>query len=102
MSATARSQDGMTLQEVARMIEALREDNSSRFDRLDKRLDTFDATYVRRETYAADRKGTDVYIAGMESRVAKLEGTLQWVLRTAGGAFIAAVIGLFFAASKWI
>lgn len=93
---------GMSLGEVARLIEALRVDNTVRFDKLDARLDTFDATYVRRETYTADRKGSELYIAGMESRVAKLEGTLQWVLRTAGGGVIAAVIGLFFAASKWV
>ena len=101
-AAAQRSNDGMSLQEVARMIEALRADNSDRFDRLDKRLDTFDITYVRRETYDANRKGADVYIAGMEARTAKLENTLQWVLRTIGGAFMVAIVGAFFAASKWI
>lgn len=96
------SGDGMTLPEVARLIEALRADNSSRFDKIDARFDSFDGTYVRRETYEANMQATRLYIDGQESRIAKLEGTLQWVLRTAGGGFIAAVIGLFFAASKWV
>jgi DNA polymerase II small subunit/DNA polymerase delta subunit B len=96
------SNAGISLPEVARMIEALRNDTTDRFDKLDRKFDSLDATYVRRETYVSDRKGADVYIAGMETRVAKLENTLQWVLRTAGGAFMVAVIGAFFAASKWI
>lgn len=96
------SDNGMSLGEVARLIEALRTDTTGRFDRLDARLDTFDATYLRRETYIADRKAAEIYTGGMESRIGKLEGTLQWVLRSVGGAFIAAVIGLFFVASKWV
>lgn len=93
---------GMSLGEVARLIEALRADNTVRFDKLDARLDTFDVTYVRRETYVADARAKDLYMDGHDVRLAKLEGTLQWILRTAGGAIIIAVIGVFFAASKWV
>jgi hypothetical protein len=92
----------MSLGEVARMIEALRADTTSRFDKIDERLDRLDSTYVRKETYSADRKASEVYIAGMESRVAKLEGTLQWVLRTGGGAFIASIVAALAAAAKWM
>lgn len=94
--------DGMSLGEVARMIEALRADTTTRFDKIDERLDRLDSMYVRRETYTADRKASEVYIAGMESRVAKLEGTLQWVLRTGGGAFIASIVAALAAAAKWM
>jgi hypothetical protein len=94
--------DGMSLGEVARMIEALRADTTTRFDKIDERLDRLDSMYVRRETYTADRKASEVYIAGMESRVAKLEGTLQWVLRTGGGAVLAGIVTALFAAAKWM
>ena len=94
--------DGMSLGEVARMIEALRADNTSRFDKIDVRLDGLDSTYVRKETYVADRKASEVYIAGMESRVAKLEGSQQWVLRTIGAALITILIAALLAAAKWM
>lgn len=96
------SNDGMSLGEVARLIEALRTDTTSRFDKLDDRLDSFDKTYVRRETYEASEEAKRIYIAGMESRLAKLEGTLQWVLRTGGGAFIAGIVAALLAAAKWM
>lgn len=87
--------DGMTLPEVARLIEALRNDTTTRFDRLDQKIDSFDTTYVRREIYVA-------VVGALEARLAKVEGALQWVLRTVGGAVMVAVVGAFFAASKWI
>jgi sugar-specific transcriptional regulator TrmB len=96
------SNAGISLPEVARMIEALRGDTTERFDRLDRKFDSLDATYVRRETYVSDRKGSDVYIAGMETRIAKLENTLQWVLKTIRRRVHGRRIGAFFAASKWI
>lgn len=94
-AANARTNDGMSLPEVARLIEALRNDTTTRFDRLDQKIDSFDTTYVRREIYVA-------VVGALEARLAKVEGALQWVLRTAGGAIMVAVVGAFFAASKWI
>lgn len=87
--------DGMSLGEVARLIEALRSDTTGRFDRIDTRLDGYEDTFLRKETYT-------LYTAGLERRVEKLEGTLQWVLRAFGGAFIAGVVTALVAAAKWL
>lgn len=94
--------EGMSLGEVARLIEALRSDTTTRFDKIDERLGRFEDTHVQVAVYNSDKRATDIYTAGMESRVAKLEATLQWVLRTTGGALIVAVIGALFAAAKWV
>lgn len=98
-----RSNDeGMSLGEVARLIEALRFDTTTRFDKIDDRLGRFEDTHLQVAVYNSDKRATDIYTAGLEARVLKLEGTLQWVLRTTGGAFIVAIITLLFAASQWV
>lgn len=94
--------DGMTLGEVARLIEALREDTTTRFDRIDSRFDRLDTTYVRKETYDALERSTGILVDGLRQDITRLQNGQQWLLRAIGGAVIMALVGAFFAASKFI
>lgn len=94
--------DGMSLGEVARLIEALREDTTTRFDRIDLKFDRLDSVYVRKETYDALASSTGLLIDALRSDVTRLQNSQQWLLRTLGGAVIIAIVGAFFAASQFI
>lgn len=94
--------DGPGLGEVARLIEALRTETTSRFDKIDGKFDRLDSTYVRRETYDALATSTGVLIDGLRTDVSRLQNSQSWLLRTLGAAVIVALIGAFFAASKFL
>lgn len=94
--------DGPTLGEVARLIEALRDDTTNRFDRIDSRFDKLDSTYVRKETYDALERSTGILVDGLRQDITRLQNAQQWLLRAIGGAVIVGLVGAFFAASKFV
>lgn len=97
-----QSGSSMTLGEVARLIEALRDDTTTRFDRIELKFDRLDGTYVRKETYDALERSTGLLIDGLQRDVSKLQNAQSWLLRSIGGAVIIGLIGAFFAAAKFV
>lgn len=95
-------EEGPSLGEVARLIEALRSETTSRFDKIDGKFDRLDSVYVRKETYDALASSTGVLIDGLRADVSRMQNSQSWLLRTLGGAVIIALVGAFFAAAKFL
>lgn len=86
--------------DTASRMDALRVDSTSRFDRIESRIERLDVTFVRKETYEAEKLARTEFIEGLVTRISALESTVQWAQKIVVGAVITAVLAGLFTAQQ--
>lgn len=97
-----QAEDGPTLGEIGRLLEALRAETKDFRTEVNVRFDGLSDTYVRKDVFDAVMLARSEYVKGLEERLASLEGNQAWIVRIVVSTVVMALIGGLFAASRLV